>query len=50
MDKQKENKKVIRVAMYCRMARDNDAERSQQGRGNSLPDTSKKERVSCRKK
>lgn len=50
MDNRKEDKKVIRVAIYCRMARDNDAGKGTQGRGNSLPDTGDKGRVSCQKK
>lgn len=50
MDKRNGNKKVIRVAMYCRMGRDNDADRSPQGRGNSLPDAGERGRAPRRKK
>jgi len=50
MDSKRENKKVIHVAMYCRMARDNDKEQNQQEREIFPEDTEKKQQILKRKK
>lgn len=51
-EKLKENKKALRVAIYCRVGRDNDndAGQSLRERGDLLRDTGEMGRVSRRKK
>lgn len=52
IENQKENKKALRVAIYCRVGRDNDndAGQSLRGRWDLLPDTGEMGRVSGREK